>query len=257
MFSACSENDSISSVLSNIISHDVTAMYHKFVLYVQPVLFGSNWIPGIQPSAWAKKGALAGVPQTLAKLHISLFSFSAGGILLISRKGAERRSKRRHTRWAPDQWKTQTLSTLLKIRKSNDVKLSHHAVVRQCGFLVLPEETFTILCEITVIRSPTELDSSTHTTTPSSAVKDSQLHVTNTLWGKERESAAGRWDHCRSESMLGWTLQVWQYSVTQKKASFIPDSRSADNLKHYGFTCLSWTWDSSHGMINLRYPFFF
>jgi len=71
---------------------------------------------------------------------------------------------------------------LAEIRKSNAVILCHHAVARQCAFLTLPVET--LPTELTDICSPTELDSSTHTMTPSPAVKDSpqqQLRVTNTL----------------------------------------------------------------------------
>lgn len=62
---------------------------------------------------------------------------------------------------------------VVEIRKNNAVKLSHYAVVRQCAFLTFLVEKVPTPCELTVICSPTKVDSSTYTKTPSSAVKDS------------------------------------------------------------------------------------
>lgn len=72
-------------------------MYHEFVVFVSGYLD-----PRYPAVSLGKKKALTGVSQTLAKLHISLFSLCAWGILLIPRKGAERREKGRHTQCARD-----------------------------------------------------------------------------------------------------------------------------------------------------------
>lgn len=73
-------------------------MYHEFVPFVSGYL--DPRYPAV--SLGKKERALTGVSQTLTKLHISLFSLCACGILLIPRKGAERREKGRHTQCAPD-----------------------------------------------------------------------------------------------------------------------------------------------------------
>lgn len=43
----------------------------------------------------------------------------------------------------------------------------------------------------------------------------------------------------------------------QKKKGYTPDSSSDDNLKHYGFSYLSWMWNTNHGLMNFHYPIFF
>lgn len=90
-----------------------------------------------------KERALSGLPQTLTKLHVSLtFLTCAGGILIIpkERSWKEREEHKKCFRLVE---KVGFKYTDL-FRKNNSMKLSHHAVVRQCVFLTLPVSRFCV-----------------------------------------------------------------------------------------------------------------